>query len=153
MRLTYRHFGERVVFDEAGLEVSQWLAGSLRLAWSDIEFVSLAPVLERREAGWGLKESRFDPGGAAAWLERKGLLGLSFVVKDRRPHLAKQRGWWARSHWYGRLQPMRDADDALRVDQSLLSIDLHWKRGLDGSRDALMDLLAAHCRFDIVVDF
>lgn len=150
MRITYRRGGEGVVFDDAGLEVSQWLAGSLRFAWSDFEFVSLTPALERTDAGWAPKSKRFDVGGAAASLERDGLLVMEFVVKDRRPFLA-ELGWWRRINLGARLRPMLDANDKPQVDQSLLSLDLRWSSGLDVSRDVLLDFLAARCRLDLVV--
>lgn len=152
MRITWQRFGERLVFDGDGLEVTQGLAGSLRFAWSDFAFVSLTPALEKTGAGWGLKANRFDVGDAAASLERDGLLVLEFVVKDRRPVLAPL-GWWRRMNWARRLRPMLDEEDQPRVDQSLLSVDLRWRSGLDVSRDVLLDFLAAHCHFDLVVHF
>jgi hypothetical protein len=149
--ITYRRLGERVVFDDAGLELTQWMAGSLKLAWSDIEFVSLTPTLEKSEGGWRLRSNHLDLSGAGASLERDGLLVLGFVVKDRRPHLAALSSWWKRANWGARLRPMLDADEKFLPDQSLLSIDLYWKSGLDASRDALIDLFSARCRFDLVV--
>jgi hypothetical protein len=85
-------------------------------------------------------------------LERQGFLELSFVVKDRRTHLATRRGWWQRTRWAARLKRMLDAEDRWLPDQSLLRIDVYTKR-LDASRDELMDLLATHCRLDLVGDF
>ncbi len=67
---------ERVVFDDAGIELTQFLAGSLTLAWSDLEFVSLTPALEKIGEARVLKPNQFDTGGHGAQLE--------FVVRDRR---------------------------------------------------------------------
>jgi hypothetical protein len=50
------------------------------------------------------------------------------------------------------LQPMLDAEDRPKPDQALLKIEV-YRRRLDRSIDDLLDLLAKHCRFDLVVDF
>lgn len=139
------------MFDDTGLTLHVWSAGALALAWSDVEFVCLTPAQEKGPEGWRAKGLSSSPvHSATQFLEARGLLTVGVVVKDRRPPLGRITGWWARRLFSARLRPMWDADDRPHVDQSLLNLDLQVGR-LDASKDALLDLLAARCRFDLVV--
>jgi hypothetical protein len=149
-RITHRRLTEQVTFDDDAVTVRTWHAGTLRVPWGAFDFVCLTPSHERTAQGWRAKPSIF-PGSEAtlASLERHGVLDLGFVVRDRRPHLAALHGRWRRLFWGSRLRPMVDGDERSLVDQSLLQLPLDV-RLLDVNKDALLDLLEARCRFDLV---
>lgn len=151
MAITHRAPRLRAVFDERGLAVVPLLSAGVRLDWEEIDFVCVTPAMERDETGrWREKRYEFLERRFETTFARYGQLELAFVVKDRRPVLARTSGWWNRS-WVGTsLRPMRDARDQLRLDQSLLSVTVKARR-LDDTVDALLDLLAKKCRFDLVV--
>ncbi|WP_375760807.1 hypothetical protein [Corallococcus exercitus] len=148
--LTHWSLPLRVSFDEQGVTLRPLLAKPVFIAWPEVEFVCLTPTMERLPEGWREKTYTFLPKGFRSTLQTSGHLSVELVVKDRRPLLARTRGAWTRLWLTGRLRPMLDAMDAWKVDQSLVSLDVYRHR-LNAPLDELLDLLARHCRFDLVV--
>ncbi len=140
----------RADFDVRGVTLRPLLAKAVFIAWPEVEFVCLTPAMERQPEGWREKTYTFLPMGFRSTLETSGHLYVELVVKDRRPLLARTEGAWTRWWLAGHLRPMADATDAPKEDQSLVGLDVYRHR-LDAPLDELLDLLARHCRFDLVV--
>lgn len=151
-KITQRGLSRRVVFDDEGLTIIPVLWKGFRLAWTEVEFVCVTPAMVRDVQGWREKPNDLLGPGFRSTFAASGLLVLGFVVRDRRVVLARAGGWWNRSSVAAALQPMLDAEDRPKPDQALLKIEV-YRRRLDRSIDDLLDLLAKHCRFDLVVDF
>ncbi len=139
----------RLRFDDEGLVVRPWLFSPLEIGWREVEFVCPVPTLQRGPDGWQQKPLRYLSKGFRSTLESSGRLVLYVVVRDRRPILARTAGPASRAWATHRLRPMLDASDQRKKDQSLLRLDLFVQQ-LGGSLNPLFDLLAAHCRFDLV---
>lgn len=147
--ITHRGLGERATFDAEGLRLWRWLDGALVLPWSALDCVCVTPAQERTPAGWRTKAL---PGLADVLgdLQRRGALTLDFVVKDRRAHLGPQLGWWRRVAWGARLRSMAGAEAGAADPRALLELRVELRR-LDADKDALLSLLEAHCRFELLV--
>ncbi len=139
-----------MTFDDDGVELVVCFAGSLRIPWREVKFVCLTPMLERTEAGWRVPRSTLPGADALRFFEKRRVMHVTLVVHDRRRVLAGERGWWSQLYWQSAVRPLLDADGRLQVDESMLHIDV-FDRHLDAPRDALLDLISAHARFDLVV--
>ncbi|NPC73749.1 hypothetical protein HPP05_28735 [Corallococcus exiguus] len=148
--IVHRGLPLRVDFDARGVTFWPLLAKPVFIAWPEMDFVCLTPAMERQPEGWREKTYTFLPKGFRSTLETSGHLYVELVVKDRRPLLARTEGAWTRRWLASRLRPMGDAMDALKVDQSLVGLDVYRHR-LNAPLDELLDLLARQCRFDLVV--
>lgn len=150
--ITQRGLFQRVVFDDEGLTIVPLLWKGFRVAWTEVEFVCVTPAMVRDAQGWREKPNDLLGPDFRSTFATHGSLELSFVVRDRRVLLARADGFWNRSTVAAALEPMLDAQNRLRPDQALLRIQV-TRRRLDRPIDDLLDLLAKHCRFDLVVDF
>ena len=148
--IVHRGLPLSVGFDEQGVTLRPLLAKPVFIAWPEMDFVCLTPTMERHPEGWREKTYSFLPKGFRSTLQTSGHLYVDLVVKDRRPLLARTEGAWTRWWLASRLRPMADAMDSLKVDQSLVGLDV-YKHRLNAPLDELLDLLARHCRFDLVV--
>jgi hypothetical protein len=151
--IVHRQLMRRLVFHaEDGVEVSIRPGTRIHLAWDEIEFVCVTPAMVRGKEGWGEKPNSLLAGDFRSTLRTRGLLELKVVVRDRRPVIARARSWWDRAGVVTALCPMLDANHRYLPDQAVLTLEIRRAR-LDHSLDDLLDLLAARCRFDLVVDF
>lgn len=150
--ITHRTFSLRILFGAAGLTLEPLLARGIHLEWSEIAFVCETPSMTREAAGWREKPNEFRLPGERSPLANHGMLELGVVVRDRRPVIARVVSGWNRLWVASMLKPMLDASDRQCPDQSLLRLEIYRTR-LDAPLDDLLDLLAAHCRFDLVGDF
>jgi hypothetical protein len=150
MEILHRTLFSRTSFGDEGVAVVPGLEEGLRLGWGEIEFVCITPTMERGEQGWQEKYNSLLPAGFASTFATRGELELCFVVRDRRPVVARAKGFWNRTRVRGALKPMVDAHDRRKPDQSLLLMRIR-KSHLNHSVDDLLDLLSRHCRFDLVV--
>jgi hypothetical protein len=141
-----------VCFDHTGVAMRVWLGGLTRIDWGEVEFISTTPQMTRGPEHWRQKENPLARPPLNAFLENMGFMELDIVIRDRRPIVTRTQGWWTRSVIAGRLRPMLDASDRRRPDQSLLRLRAGIS-ALGGTPTPLLDLLAKHCRFDLVVDF
>jgi hypothetical protein len=139
-------------FGEGGIAHRPRLARGLELAWSEVEFVCVTPTLVREGERWREKPNSLLGPGFRSTLVTAGLLVLSLVVRDRRPVL-ERAGKGLNRLWAGSvLVPTLDAEGRFDARQGLITLDVYERR-LSQSLDSLLDLLARHCRFDLVVDF
>lgn len=151
LEIVDRRLTARIAFGDAGVTITNPFVGRLHLSWPELEYVCVTPTMERGPDGW--RERRF--GGSArlrSTFATSGTLHLWFVVRDRRPVIARSEGAWRRTWVRGLLVRMCGADERVNGDQALLKIEVRASR-LDHPVDDLLDLLAERCRFDLVVSF
>jgi hypothetical protein len=148
--IVQRSLWERIAFDDAGLAVVPLVSKGLRLQWPAIDFVCVTPAMIRDAQGWHEKSNSLLSPTFKSTLASSGLLQLSFVIRDRRPILARTSGFWNRSWTAAAQRPMLDAENRFDAAQSLLRLEVREER-LDHPIGDLLDLLAKHCRFDLVV--
>ncbi|RKG91307.1 hypothetical protein [Corallococcus terminator] len=150
--LTHRSLPLDVDFDEEGVVLRPWFLQPIPIAWKELEFICLTPTMERYPDGWREKTYAVSylPKGFRSTFATAGHLWVELVVRDRRPLLARTEGRWTRAWLTTRLHPMLDASDQRKPDQSLLGLDF-YKHRLNAPLDDLLDLMARHCRFDLVV--
>lgn len=148
--IVHRGVPLRIAFDARGVTLRPLLAQAVFITWPEVEFVCLTPAMERQPEGWREKTYSVRPKGLRSTLETSGHLRVELVVKDRRPLVARTEGTWTRRWLSSHLRPMTDARDSPKVDQSLMGLDVYRHR-LDAPLDELLDLLARHCRFDLVI--
>jgi hypothetical protein len=143
--LELRRDGVRATFTTDGIDLA-WGGHVFPIAWSEIEMVSMTPSMMRGDGSW---RPQYDHGTE---LFAKYGVELSFVVRDRRVLLARERGWWARVRLYGLFIPMVDADDHWLPDRALIRFQADPKQ-IAFPLERLLDLVAVHCRLGLVVSF
>lgn len=148
--ITHRTWDRRAVFHERGVSIGPWLASGMQLGWDEIEFVCVTPRMVRDDDGWCEKPIPCVPPGFRSTFATRGELELRFAVRDRRPVVARAGGWWNRA-WVGSsLRGMLDAEERVRPDRSVVRQPIRCT-ALDRPLGELLDLLEAHCRFDLLV--
>ncbi len=148
-RQVYASLAPDVTFDDDGVAFAPLWARPIRIPWGEIASVSVTPWMERGPDGWREAPNPFrhEP----SLFETRGMFDLEFVVRDRRPILARTESWLKRAWLVGRLRPMMGADDRPKPATSLLSFTLRRDRLEEGTFDELLDLVAARSRFELVV--
>jgi hypothetical protein len=139
--ITYRRLGLRLVFSSEGIAMHPLFRQPIRVAWSEIDFVSAIPAAEQVDGAWRFRDFGLAPG----WdiLRDHGRFVLDIVVHDRHP--LKQRLRWHTA----RLAPLATANDTPHARQGTFALSLRV-RGLDAKPTDLLELVARHARFDLL---
>ena len=142
----------RTEFGASGVVHRPRFCRGLQVAWSDVEFVSLTPAMVREGGHWREERNSLLGPDFQSTLATARLIVLGLVVRDQGAVL-KRTDQGLNRLWAGAaLVPLVDAEGRFERDRGLLTLRIYERR-LSLPLDALLDLIASHCRFDLVVDF
>jgi hypothetical protein len=140
--ITHRRFGSRIAFSSAGIVLHPIFRQPIPITWAEIDFVSAIPAAQQVEGKWGFRDFRLSHGWDILRDHGRRFV-LDIVVHDR--HALEGRLRW---NPVG-LRPLWTAEDKPDPRQGTFPIELRVRR-LDAKATDLLELVARHCRFDLL---